>query len=215
MSPFSADLRRLFAEGDVLNRETDELLARLERQKRSKPLVTKRVATKDVVHKTVSSAKTRGLEFILSTADPDRYDDIIIQSGWELSNFRKNPVALFSHRSDFPIGSWKNVRVEDNALRGELVLAPKESSDRISEIHSLVSSDILRSVSVGFQPLEYQERKGDTYGIIYERNELIEVSLVAIPANPSAALIQAKRLGVSVETQEMIFGAQAVSKYYT
>jgi len=164
---------------------------------------TRRVPDK-VVHKTVVSEETKGLEFILSDATPDRYDDIIMTDGWELANFKKNPIALFAHSGSFPIGKWKNVRIEDNALRGTLDLAPEGTSDRIDEIRRLVDADILRAVSVGFTPIEYEERKGDTYGLVYTEQELVECSLVSVPANPSA-LIQAKSLGISADTQELVF----------
>jgi HK97 family phage prohead protease len=164
---------------------------------------TRRVPDK-VVHKTVVSEETKGLEFILSDATPDRYDDIIMTDGWELANFKKNPIALFAHSGSFPIGKWKNVRIEDNALRGTLDLAPEGTSERIDEIRRLVDADILRAVSVGFTPIEYEERKGDTYGLVYTEQELVECSLVSVPANPSA-LIQAKSLGISADTQGVVF----------
>jgi HK97 family phage prohead protease len=165
---------------------------------------TKRRVPDKVVHKTVVSEETKGLEFILSDATPDRYDDIIMTDGWELANFKKNPIALFAHSGSFPIGKWKNVRIEENALRGTLDLAPEGTSDRIDEIRKLVDSDILRAVSVGFTPIKYEERKGDTYGLVYTEQELVECSLVSVPANPSA-LIQAKSLGISADTQDLVF----------
>src|SRR5262245_25706937 len=160
-----------------------------------------------IEHRTVSlvsKAKGDGLEFILSDATPDRYDDIILTSGWELENFNRNPIALFAHMGSFPIGKWSDVRVEDNALRGTLNLAAEGTSDRIDEIRKLVDADILRAVSVGFTPLAYEERKGDTYGLVYTKQELVECSLVSVPANPSA-LIQARSLGISEDTQSLVF----------
>jgi hypothetical protein len=86
MDQFRTDLRRLFAEVDRSDRETDEFLLRLETRKRA--LVKKDMRT-SIIHKTVASDKTRGLEFVLSDATPDRYNDIILTSGWELENFKK------------------------------------------------------------------------------------------------------------------------------
>src|SRR4051794_26883595 len=159
MDPFRTNLRRLFAEGDRLNQETDELLDRLERQKRSR-MVKKEMPTviQKVIHKTHASEETRGTDFILSDSTPDRYNDIIMSDGWQLDNFRRNPIALFAHSGSFPIGKWKDVRIEDNALRGELVLAKEGTSPRIDEIRKLVSENILRAVSVGFQPLQSEQR---------------------------------------------------------
>jgi HK97 family phage prohead protease len=192
------NLKQLFAEVDRSNRETDELIWKVEQNRKKRD---------NLVHKELIS-HTKGLDFILSDATPDRYDDIILTAGWKLENFKKNPIALFSHRSDFPIGVWESVRVEDNALRGTLVLAPKGSSARIDELHALIEADVLKAVSVGFTPISYEERKGDTYGLVYTEQELVECSLVSVPANPSA-LIQARSLGISDETQELVFAKRA------
>lgn len=168
-----------------------------------------KVVFRTVVHKTKET--DGGLEYILSDATPDRYDDIIMTSGWELENFNKNPIALFAHQGSFPVGSWKDVRIEDNALRGTLVLAKEGTSPRIDEIRKLVDADILRAVSVGFQPLEYEERKGDTYGIVYTKSELVECSLVSVPANPNALQV-AKALQISNDTQNLVFRKRPVKK---
>lgn len=164
-----------------------------------------------VEYKTVASDKTKGLDFVLSDATPDRYDDIILTAGWKLDNFEKNPIALFAHSGSFPIGSWKNVRVEENALRGTLVLAKEGTSARIDEIRQLVDAGILKAVSVGFTPISYEERKGDTYGLVYTEQELVECSLVSVPANPNALLL-AKQLNISTETQELVFNKRVNKK---
>jgi HK97 family phage prohead protease/HK97 family phage major capsid protein len=151
-----------------------------------------------------------GMEFVLSDETPDRMDDVIMSDGWNLENFKKNPIALFGHRSDFPIGKWRNLRVEDKQLKGYLQLAPKGTSPRIDEIRTLVEADILRSVSVGFIPLEDQPRKESKWGSIFTKCELIETSLVSVPANPNALAV-AKSLKISKDTISMVFGEHASS----
>ena len=37
------------------------------------------------------------MRFVASDESVDRYGDIIRASGWQLDNFRKNPVLLFAH----------------------------------------------------------------------------------------------------------------------
>src|SRR5258705_7335962 len=166
-NPFGKlNLRALFAEGDRIAKDAEQFLWKLERDKKRREIQQRR-APQNLVHKELVSNKTRGLDFILSDSTPDRYDDIIMTSGWKLENFRKNPIALFQHQTSFPIGSWKDVRIEDNALRGTLVLAKEGTSDRVDEISRLCESGILRAVSVGFQPIKYEERKGETYGLVY------------------------------------------------
>src|SRR5262245_52037029 len=84
---------------------------------------------KSVVHK-LHATEGKGMEFILSDATPDRFGDIVEVEGWQFANFSKNPVALFNHRADFPIGTWSAIRIGEKALRGNLILAPKGISER-------------------------------------------------------------------------------------
>jgi HK97 family phage prohead protease len=159
-----------------------------------------------VLHKT-HSGTVQGLEFILSDETVDRMGDVISSEGWMIDNFKRNPIALFNHRADFPIGKWRDLRVDGGALRGHLELAPKGTSARIDEIRALIDAGILQAVSVGFRPLESKPRKsaeGGFGGEIYTRQELIETSLVSVPANPNALAV-AKALHISSETQDLVF----------
>jgi HK97 family phage prohead protease/HK97 family phage major capsid protein len=163
-----------------------------------------------VLHKTHVS-EGHGLEFILSDATPDRMGDVIEADGWDLNNFRKNPVALFNHRADFPIGKWTNLRTHNGALRGHLQLAPEGTSPRIDEIRRLVDADILRAVSVGFLPIKSEPLTKNGGGLRFRQTELVETSLVSIPANPNALAI-ARSLNISRDTVAMVFAGQGNTK---
>jgi HK97 family phage prohead protease/HK97 family phage major capsid protein len=165
------------------------------------------IDTGAVVHKTVTTEGT-GMTFVLSDAKADRFGDIIEVEGWQLEDFRRNPIALFGHSHSFPIGKWANVEVRDGALRGDLQLAPKGTSDRIDEIRKLIEADILRATSVGFRPLESEPLKDDSWAMRYTKQELVECSVVAVPANPNALAV-AKSLGVSKPTLRLAFGEHA------
>lgn len=160
-----------------------------------------------VIHKIHAEKVGKDFEFVLSDATPDRYGDIILAEGWDIENFNRNPIALFGHRSDFPIGKWENVRVVKGQLRGFLRLAPEGTSDRIDEIRKLIEADILRAVSVGFRPIESKQISSDSYGEIYTKQELVETSVVTVPANPNALAV-AKSLGISRETLDVVFAKQ-------
>ena len=146
-------------------------------------------------------------EFVLSDESVDRMGDIIESTGWKLETFKKNPIALFSHKADFPIGKWSNLQVtKDKQLRGKLELAPKGTSPRIDELHALVDAGILRAVSVGFKPIKamLMDPQNPFGGQRYVEHELIECSLVAVPANANA-LMAAKQLKISAETIGLVF----------
>jgi HK97 family phage prohead protease/HK97 family phage major capsid protein len=128
-----------------------------------------------------------------------------------LENFKRNPIALFNHNPNFIIGKWENLRVENKELRGRLKIAPKGTSARIDEIRALIDADILKATSVGFRPIERKSRnEKDQFGFggsIFHKSELVETSLVAVPANPNALAV-AKSLGVSPATIDLLFAGQ-------
>lgn len=157
-----------------------------------------------------ATAEVDGLEFVLSDETVDRMGDVISAKGWDLAWFKKNPIALFGHSSDFPIGKWANVRVEGGKLKGRLVLAAEGTSRRIDELRSLVEQGILRAVSVGFRPIESElvDDRNPYGGVRYLKQALLECSLVSVPANP-AALAVAKSMQISEDTLNLAFGEYA------
>jgi HK97 family phage major capsid protein/HK97 family phage prohead protease len=161
------------------------------------------------IKRKVHSGKVNGTEFVLSDETPDRVGDIISADGWDLVNFNKNPIALFGHRSDFPIGKWHGVKTEGKELKGKLELAPKGTSPRIDEIRALLDAGILKAVSVGFKPIDSVplNPKDPWAGSRFLKQELVECSLVAVPANPNALSV-AKSLNVSEDTLRIVFAGK-------
>jgi HK97 family phage prohead protease/HK97 family phage major capsid protein len=157
-----------------------------------------------VKHK-AHSGIVQGMEFVLSDETPDRLGDVVSSAGWDIKNFLRNPVALFNHNANFPVGKWESLRVENKALRGHLQLAPAGTSARIDEIRKLVECGILKAVSVGFKPIESKPLTNQkNAGEHFLRQELVETSLVSVPANPNALAV-AKSLQISAETIDLVF----------
>ena len=146
------------------------------------------------------------LEFVMSDGSVDRMGDVIEPDGWQLDRFRKNPVALFGHDPSFPIGRWSDVGVRRGELTGRLELMDPVS-ERLREIHTAVKAGVLRAVSVGFHSDSFKPL-GKGGGLRFTEAELVECSLVSVPANPNALAI-AKSLGISREGIGLIFGATA------
>jgi len=129
------------------------------------------------------------LKFILSTDTVDRMGDVVEQETWQLKDFKKNPIALFMHNHQAPIGVWKNVKVESGKLVGTLSLAAEGTSELIDTVRSLVKQRILKAVSVGFSVGDYERMvdvDGYTTGYRLLRPSLHEASLVSVPANQEA-----------------------------
>lgn len=152
------------------------------------------------------SGDSVGRRFVLSDETKDRLGDVIRVGGWDLTNFLKNPVALFGHDSKFIIGNWTNIGVEGKQLVGTLEPAKKGTSERVDEINSLVDQGLLKATSVGFREMKSQplDKERPFAGTEFLKQELVEASLVAIPANPNA-LMFAKQMNVSEETRNIIF----------
>jgi HK97 family phage prohead protease len=162
------------------------------------------------VFKTLEQPLADGRDVVMSDGTLDAYGDVLECShpgNWELGRWRKNPIALLNHASEIVIGRYSNTRVENGALRGVLHLAPKGTSPRLDEVRALIDAKILVGVSVGFRPLEFTPIPGSNGGRHYTRMELLECSVVSVPANENA-LMDCRALGVSRETEQLIFGAE-------
>jgi HK97 family phage major capsid protein/HK97 family phage prohead protease len=134
-------------------------------------------------------APVAGNEFILSDGEPDRMGDIVEPEGWQLSEF--SPIALFNHQRADIIGRWSKVRVEAKALRGALILAEPGTSPVVDMARALFDQGLLDTVSVGFRSIEREPLDPkDPFGPQrFKKAELIEASLVSVPANPRARRI--------------------------
>lgn len=158
-----------------------------------------------VQHRTSVSAG-EGLDFVISDGSLDRHGTRINPKGWDLTNFKKNPIALFGHDSRFPIGTWSNIRTEGDRLVATLKLAAKGTSQRIDEIISLIEQGVLRATSVGFSVIKFGTAGKDEFD--YLEQELMETSVVSVGSNTNA-LAKARSLNLSPETLSLVFGESA------
>ena len=54
------------------------------------------------------TTQDKPIKFVASTANPDRYGDVVDQKGWDLRAYNRNPVVLFNHNpSQMPIGKGR------------------------------------------------------------------------------------------------------------
>jgi HK97 family phage prohead protease len=130
-----------------------------------------------------------------STNDTDRAGDVINKEAWEkggLENFGTNPIILFNHDYNRPIGRATSLETDEKGLKITANL-----SKSAGDVTNLVKEGILRAFSVGFRvkDADYME-SGDGY--LIKDAELFEVSVVSVPANQAATFSVAK----SFDTQE-------------
>lgn len=135
---------------------------------------------------------------IASTEATDRDGEVILQNGWILDNFIKNPVILASHNYyEFPIGKATDIQVSDGKLIFKMIFS--KATEKAIEAAQLVQEGILKSFSVGFIPREYDPMQPN----MITKAELLEISLVTVPANPEA-LVLAKGMKDNRLAQEIL-----------
>lgn len=135
---------------------------------------------------------------IASTDSPDRYGDIVDQQSWSLERYRANPVLLKDHSYtvDSIVGR-ADVQISPRGLVAELMFDDSEDNPEGRRAAGLFARGMLNAVSVGFTPGEAIPRNSfpaedpryATRGNYYRNNELLEISTVAIPANPEALAV--------------------------
>ena len=124
-----------------------------------------------------------------STNSLDRAGDVIECDAWTkggLDNFKNNPVILFNHNYDRPIGRAKEIGVSDNGL--ELTARISKSA---GEIKDLIKDGVLGAFSVGFK-VKDADYISETDGYKIKDAELFEVSVVSVPCNQNAVFSVAK-----------------------
>lgn len=150
-------------------------------------------------------------DYVLSDGEPDRAGDIVDPKGWEIGAF--SPIALFNHNRDAIIGKWENVKVKAGRLVGRLVLADPGTSPIADMVRAFIRQGILETVSVGFRPLAMEpiDAKEPWGPQRFTKHELLEASLVAVPANPRARRI-AKEFLSEAETDRLFAKSGAIQK---
>ncbi len=144
-----------------------------------------------------TSLGDRRVSVVASDGSIDRDNDWINPNGWQLGDYRKNPVVLFAHDSHQPpVARCLDIRVIGDRLVGEVQFAPPEMNSFADSIYRMVLADFLNGVSVGFLPLDYSfnEARG---GYDHLKQSLLEFSFVPVPSNVNA-LVTAKQKGINL-----------------
>ena len=124
-----------------------------------------------------------------STNALDRAGDIINPDAWTkggLENYKGNPIILFNHDYNKPIGRATDLSVTDKGLD-----ISAKISKAAGDITQLVKDGVLGAFSVGFRCKD-SEYMTETDGYKIKDAELFEVSVVSVPCNQNATFGLAK-----------------------
>lgn len=154
-----------------------------------------------------ADAENRIVEFIASDGSVDAYGTVLPVSKWDLARFKRNPVVGYQHAvygkgedksdPDNIIGKG-DVFVRDGLLIIRVTFEPAELNPKADKIFRKVLFGTLNGVSVGFTPTKpghigVKSNGEDPNVFYYDGQELLEVSVVNIPANPNAVKRQSKK----------------------
>ena len=146
---------------------------------------------KEYIEGTVEKAKNAA-DFIaiISTAKEDRHGEVVTVEGWDIKEFKKNPVLLWAHDHYQPaIGHATKIWIEGTGKRAKLMIEGiiNDATELSRSVKQLVQSGVIRTMSVGFRALEMDDNK-------FVKQELLETSFVNVPANSDALITAYKQL---------------------
>ena len=154
------------------------------------------------IRQTDEQKEARKVTFVASDATRDSAGTVLNPKGWDLKRFNSNGIIGYQHKV---YGGWDDTDNPDNVigkgfayvdgdkLMVDVDFEPAEINPLADKIYQKILFGSLKAVSVGFLPLgkgawgEGKEALGEeneTY--YYAGQELLEVSVVNIPANPKA-----------------------------
>jgi len=138
-----------------------------------------------------------------TTPTPDRVGDIVNPLGVE---FRNPMPLLWQHRSDQPIGLVRFEKPTKAGIKFEATLpqpADLKSENlrkRIEEAIESVELGLVRATSIGFRPIKYAFM--DDGGVDFQESEVMELSLVTIPANAEATIATIKHFATKSDISD-------------
>lgn len=146
--------------------------------------------------KDVDSEK-RIITGIATTPRVDSYNDIVEPEGVQY----RGPVNLFLyHDTRLPVGNVTFGKATKKGIPFEARIPDvKEEGtvrERVNEAWHSLKYKLLQAVSIGFKPIEYAYREGSD-GVHYKLWEMLELSLVGVPANPDAMIQTIKSAGIT------------------
>lgn len=146
-------------------------------------------------------------EGIASTDSLDRHGEIIsLEALKNVAENQDNVPLFFGHSGDRDkkdiLGRMDILGVEDNGLKVKGTLA-KNHPD-FAFIHELLTMGALTKMSVGFLTNTEGIKKNDAGALVHNDIELVEVSLVPVPANNEATITSAKELGDESQREEVM-----------
>lgn len=150
------------------------------------------------IETSIKSSKERTIKGFASTKFPDRVNDVVLPSALAASMnlYMKNPLVLLDHDHSQPIGLVKSWQITEDGLWVESKIGNTDLGDKA---WTEIEQGLRRAFSIGFIPREIDWSK-DSPEIT--ELELLEISVVTIPANRESLFSIAKALESGTDLRE-------------
>jgi HK97 family phage major capsid protein/HK97 family phage prohead protease len=151
-----------------------------------------------LLHIKAVDPERRLISGIATTPQPDRVGDVIDPLGVKF----KNPVPLLLHHDKTqPVGRVRFQKPTDAGVEFEAELpiidSPGVVRDRVNEAWDSIKAGLIAGVSIGFRVLDDAIELMKSGGIKFLKTEVLELSLVTVPANQHVSLSIVKELDLA------------------
>lgn len=152
----------------------------------------------------VVSKAPNGGRIVISTGNVDRDQDRVFPQGGQTANYMANPVVQWGHNYYDPwatIGRTLSLQTTDAGIEADFELRdPATDTDPQHIVRSLWEQGFIRAASIGFRPIPGRVMPNDFGGLDFIDWELLEWSLVPVPANQDALANAAKSFPAAAAT---------------
>jgi len=179
-----------------------------------KQKVARALITKAFVERKITEEEGVIEVAVASSEIIDRYEEVVDCDSWNFKNFDKNPVFLWGHNVQEykpPIGKIEKHWFEGEGKKKKLMFRARfDMEDEFARsIARKYENGFLNAFSVGFQALDWEFDKKDI--LHYTKSDLLEISSVAVPANPEA-LQKMQNEGMAVKTWDDVCVTQKLQE---
>lgn len=136
--------------------------------------------------KVLSQTKDASQECVIqgyaNTNDKDRVGDVVLPTAFKssLPTYLKNPVLLENHNWENIAGKTQSAEITDKGL-----LITARISDTRPDLKTQIREGCLSTFSIGYNEIDSDFDEGTRTKVI-KNLELLEISIVSVPANPNA-----------------------------
>lgn len=113
----------------------------------------------------------------------DRDGDAVAPFGMDITEYQKNPVILFQHKRDEPIGRAVNIEKREDGI----YMVMHIFKDLNQKVYNAVRLGALSAFSIGFKVSDvYYDEEKDIFYLV--KTLLLENSIVSVPANQESII---------------------------